>query len=551
MDNGYDYNLGGHTHPITTASPDAQAWFDRGLIWCYGFNHEEGLRCFQHAAAADPGCAMAYWGQAYAIGPNYNKDWEAFVPEELLDAVGMAHGAVARARELAGNASAAEQALIGALAARFPAGTPPAECAPWSDAYANAMREVYRQHGGDLDIAALFAEALIGRTPWQLWNLDTGEPADGADTTEAIGVLERAMARSPQPHPGLLHLYLHTMEMSPYPERAQPAADLLRDLVPDAGHLQHMPTHIDVLCGRYGDVVDWNDAAILADRKFLKREGDVNFYTLYRCHNYHFKIYGAMFQGRMQPALDAAAEMASTLSGELLRTEVPPMADWAEAFVPMGLHARVRFGLWQDLIDQPFPSDPGLYATTTAMLHYAKGVAHAATGDVDAADRQRELFGDALGRVPDSRYLFNNTSRDILGVAEPMLDGEIEYRRGNFDEAFAHLRHAVERDDNLLYDEPWGWMQPARHALGALLLEQDRLEEAEAVYRADLGLDGTLRRPCQHPNNVWSLHGYHECLHRQGRCDEADRIRPQLDRALAEATVPITASCFCRTTQVA
>jgi len=289
-----------------------------------------------------------------------------------------------------------------------------------------------------------------------------------------------------------------------------------------------------------------NETAIEADRKFLEREGPLNFYTLYRCHNYHFKIYGAMFQGRLEPALEAADELAATLSEDVLRITTPPMADWAEAFVPMRLHVLIRFGLWEQLIDQPLPDDPSLYSTTTALLHYAKGVAHAATGDVEAAERERELFAEAYERVPETRYLFNNSSRDILSVAEPMLDGEIEYRRGNHDLAFQHLRRAVERDDNLLYDEPWGWMQPARHALGALLLEQGHAEEAAAVYRADLGLDETLRRPCQHPGNVWSLHGYHESLHSLGRCEEADALQPELDGALALASVPIAASCFCR-----
>jgi tetratricopeptide (TPR) repeat protein len=542
----YGYDLGSHSWPVTTGSAEAQAWFDYGLNWCYGFNHEEGLACFRRAAAADPGCAMAYWGEAYAIGPNYNKDWEAFEPMELVDSVGSAHAAIARARERAGSATAVEQALIEALSARYPADAPPAECAPWSDAYAAAMRAVYASHGDDVDVATLFAEALINRTPWQLWDLDNRTPAEGADTVEALDVLERAMAQSAAPHPGLLHMYLHAMEMSPHPERALDAADQLRDLVPDAGHLRHMPTHIDVLCGRYGDVVRCNEAAIEADRKFLEREGPLNFYTLYRCHNYHFKIYGAMFQGRLEPALEAADELAATLSEDVLRIETPPMADWAEAFVPMRLHVLIRFGLWEQLIDQPLPADPSLYSTTTALLHYAKGVAHAATGDVEAADLERELFAEACERVPETRYLFNNSSRDILGVAEPMLDGEIEYRRGNHDLAFGHLRRAVERDDNLLYDEPWGWMQPARHALGALLLEQGHVEEAAAVYRADLGLDDTLRRPCQHPGNVWSLHGYHECLHSLGRCEEADALQPELDGALALASVPITGSCFCR-----
>ena len=225
-------------------------------------------------------------------------------------------------------------------------------------------------------------------------------------------------------------MYVHTMEMSPFPERALRAADQLRDLVPDAGHLVHMPTHIDVLCGNYRDVVTGNRRAIVADRKFLEREGALNFYTLYRCHDYHFTIYGAMFLGQPEPALEAAAELRATLTEELLRIEVPVMADWLEGFVPMRLHVLVRFGMWDEILAEPFPDDAQLYCVTTAMLHYAKGVAHAATGDLAAADEQRRLFREAHARVPDTRYLFNNTCLDALAVAGAMLDGEIEYRRG-------------------------------------------------------------------------------------------------------------------------
>jgi tetratricopeptide (TPR) repeat protein len=227
------------------------------------------------------------------------------------------------------------------------------------------------------------------------------------------------------------------------------------------------------------------------------------------------------------------------------------MADWTEGFVPMRLHVLVRFGLWQQIVDEPLPADRDLYCVTTAMLHYAKGVAHAALGDLAAAERQRSLFAEAVARVPDTRYVFNNTCLDVLAVAAEMLNGEIAYRAGAFEEAFAHLRRSVELDDNLPYDEPWGWMQPTRHALGALLLEQGRVDEAEAVYRADLGLDDTLRRPCQHPDNVWSLHGFHECLRRAGKLEEAAIIRPRLERALARATVTIKASCYCRLTHAA
>jgi tetratricopeptide (TPR) repeat protein len=447
-------------------------------------------------------------------------------------------------------ASAVEQALIRTLTHRYPSNTPADNFNIWNDAYAHAMREVYRAFPDDLDVGSLFAEALMNLTAWALWDLKTGEPAEGASTMEAVEVLEKAMAAIKQaggePHPGLLHMYIHLMEMSPHPERALRAADALRDLVPDAGHLQHMPTHIDVLCGHYQTVVTSNSRAIAADRKFMQREGPINFYSLYRCHNYHFKLYGAMFLGQYQPALDAANEMVATLPEELLQVQVPPMADWLEGFVPMKQHVLIRFGKWQDIIEQPLPDNPELFCVTTAMLHYAKTIAFATTGDVAAAEAEKQRFEAAVQRVPDTRYVFNNTCLDILAVAAEMLNGELEYRKGNFDQAFAHLRQAVALDDNLPYDEPWAWMQPARHALGALLLEQGRVEEAEAVYRADLGLDNTLSRACQHPDNVWSLHGLHECLRRLNKTSEADMIKLRLDLAMARADVPIQASCYCR-----
>jgi tetratricopeptide (TPR) repeat protein len=543
------YDLGTYTRTVSTSSPEAQTWFDRGLLWSYGFNHEEAVRCFERAAALDPECAMAQWGIAYASGPNYNRMWDAFEPDDLTAMVDLAYAAAGRAAELAGNATPVEQALIGTLRARYPEAAPVEDCSIWNDGYAAAMRQVHASFPDDLDVAALAAEALMNRTPWQLWDLVSGEPAEGADTAEAIGVLEGAMAAGGDRHPGLLHFYVHAMEMSPYPERALLAGDTLRDLVPDAGHLLHMATHIDVLCGNYRDVVVSNQAAIVADRKFFANEGPYNFYTLYRCHDYHFKLYGAMFLGQPEPALEAADELVRQLTPDVLTA--PGMADYLESFVGMRLHALVRFGRFDDVLSLPFPEDPELYCVTTALLHYAKGVAHASLGDVAAADGDRERFADAVASVPESRYLFNNTAADILAVAAAMLDGEIEYRRGNYDEAFERLRRSVELDDGLPYDEPWGWMQPARHALGALLLEQGRVEEAEAVYRADLGLDDTLRRPCQHPDNVWSLHGYHECLRRLGKTAEADLIRPRLDLALARATVQIKASCFCRRSAVA
>ncbi|MFJ4466710.1 hypothetical protein ACIP2X_04230 [Streptomyces sp. NPDC089424] len=542
------YDLGTHTRTVTTTSPKAQLWFDRGLVWTYAFHHEEAVSCFETAAAADPDCAMAHWGIAYALGPNYNKPWEAFDAQELVRTVDRTHAAVERAHEKSARATPVERALVEALRARYPQPDAVEDCSVWNEPYADRMRAVHALAPGDLDLATLYADALMNLTPWQLWDIRTGEPARGARTLEAKAVLDRALATDEGlRHPGVLHMYIHLMEMSATPEAALDVADRLRGLVPDAGHLQHMPSHLDVLCGDYRRVVSGNSEAIAADRKFLARSGPMNFYTLYRSHNYHFKIYGAMFLGQYRTAMETAAELESTVTEELLRVPSPPMADWLEGFLAMRVHVLIRFGRWADILELPFPEDARLYCVTTAMLHYARGVALSATGRVEEAEAERRLFREARGRVPLSRTLFNNTCADILAIAAQMLDGELAYRKGDHAEAFAALERSIALDDGLPYDEPWGWMQPTRHAYGALLLEQGRVAEAEAVYRADLGLDGTLPRPQQHPGNVWSLHGFHECLTRLGRPAEAAIVAQQLKIATALADVPIASSCFCRT----
>ena len=538
------YDLGTYSRPVTTSSEAAQQWFDRGLIWTYAYHHEEAIVCFNKALIEDQNCAMAHWGIAYAIGPNYNKPWEAFEDDEKPDALQQAQAAIAAAMALKDKVSPWERALIEALPHRYPENASIEAYAPWNDAYANAMREVHTAHPEDLDVSCLFAEAIMNRTPWQLWDLPSGQPAEGADTLEAIAVLDKAFDKlaGAWSHPGLLHMYIHLMEMSPHPEKALRHGDALSTLVPDAGHLLHMATHIDVLCGDYQNVVSRNHAAILADRKYLERAGAENFYSVYRCHNYHFKIYGAMFLGQPTPALHTAEELIATLPKETLA----PMADWFEGFIPMKQHVLIRFGRWQDILAQDLPDDPDLYCVTTAMMRYARTVALSNTRALTEAEAEKELFYAARDKVPESRMLFNNTCRDILSVAEQMLLGELEYHKGNYEAAFAHLRKSVELDDNLPYDEPWGWMQPTRHALGALLIEQGHYDKAEQVYRADLGLDETLSRACQHPGNVWSLHGLHECLVHRGETNEARHVKLQLDKAVARAEVPIRASCYCR-----
>jgi tetratricopeptide (TPR) repeat protein len=542
------YDLGAYSRRITTQSPEAQVWFDRGLNWVFGFNHAEAIKCFGEALKHDPECPMAHWGIAYAAGPNYNLPWHLYDPQGKAAALGAAYDGLQAALAVAARASPVEQALIKALPARYPQRTPLDDQSAWNKAYTAEMRQLFAAFPGDLDVGCLLAEAIMDETPWQMWDIKSGAVAEGAGTKEVVALLEGLFADRPEAwdHPGLLHLYIHLMEMSPFPQRALRQGDRLRELVPDSGHLIHMPTHIDILCGHYHNVVVYNRKAIEADRKYLAREGAMNFYALYRTHNHHFAIYGAMFLGQFAPALAAAQELIDTTPEELLRIPSPPMADFIEAYLGMKQHVLVRFGKWREIIAQELPADRDLYCTTTAMMLYAKGLSHSVLGEIAEAEKARSAFREARVRVPESRLLHNNKVVDLLNVAAAMLDGELEYRRGNFDAAFAHLRRSVELQDGLAYDEPWGWMQPARHALGALLLEQGRLAEAEAVYRADLGLDPAISRARQNPDNVWSLHGLHECLSGRGDTLEAPLIRARLELAQARADVPVRASCLCR-----
>ena len=542
------YDLGTYGRAVTTSSPQAQIWFDRGLNWLYGFNHAEAIKCFGKAVESDPNCAMAHWGIAYAAGPNYNLPWHRYDPAGKQAALAASYDAMKAAFAVIDKASPIEQALIRALPARYPQREAIDDQKHWDKAFTVEMRKLFKAHPDDLDLRSVFVEAIMNETPWLMWDLETGKATPGAGTDEAVEVLEQAFRDIPASwdHPGLLHLYVHLMEMSPFPQRALRAGDRLRDLVPDSGHLIHMPTHIDVLCGNYRDVVVYNQKAVAVDRKFLAREGAMNVYALYRSHDHHFVVYGAMFLGQYTPAIKAAQELIDTTPEDLLRIPSPPMADFIESYLSVKQHVLVRFGKWREIIAQELPKDQALYCGTTAMTLYAKGVAHSVLGEIEAAERMREAFRAAKARVPESRRLHNNTMVDMLAIAEEMLTGELEYRRGNFDLAFAHLRRAVELDDALPYDEPWGWMQPTRHALGALLLEQGHLEEAEAVYRADLGFDGKTNRACWHPENVWSLHGLHECLVRRGEKVEVPLIKARLDLALARAEVPIRSSCLCR-----
>ncbi|KAJ5991941.1 hypothetical protein N7451_007665 [Penicillium sp. IBT 35674x] len=543
------YNLGSFGHIVTTSSADAQIWFNRGLTWVYSFNHLEGAYCFEQAIANDPTCAMAYWGLAYAVGPNYNKPWEKFDLGDLHASVERGYHASKKAKEHATTATPLEQALIEAIQYRFLTNKPAKDYPALNKGYADAMKLVYQKFGEDLDVATLYADALMNMTPWALWDLFTGKPNPKAPTLEAQAVLERALAQEQDGadrNPGLLHLYIHFIEMSPTPELGINAADKLRDLVPDGGHIQHMPTHLDILVGDWRRSLDSNYKSTLADDKYFKKSGGKNFYTFYRLHDYHSLVYAAMFAGKSKAALDAVTRMESTVPEEVLRIQSPPMADWLEQFMGIRLHVMVRFGMWEELKRTDLPHDRKLFAATTATTYYARGIAFAATGDIASARVEQSLFLQAWALVPETRRAYNGKIVDVLKVAAAMLEGEIEYRCQNFDRAFESLRRAIDLEDKLPYSEPWSWMQPVRHAYAALLMEQGHLEEAAKTYRADLGLDKSVIRPRRHPNNVWSLQGYHECLVRLGKTDEALIFEQPTKLALAVADVPIKSSCFCR-----
>jgi tetratricopeptide (TPR) repeat protein len=551
------FDLGGHTKKISTASSEAQRWFDLGLNWCYSFNKEEGVKCFLKALEYDPECVMAHWGVAYGSGPFYNLTWREHGPAEALVSTKTAYKHLARARSYSHLATDLENELIDALACRFqkPHPVPAEEFDRWDDDYATQMRRVYYNHPADLDVAALFAEALITRTPRRLWNLRTGAAEKNSDVVEAVCVCERAIAMAegagvPQ-HPAIVHMHIHALEMSKEPERAMNSADALTELCPDAGHMNHMPGHIYLLCGQYERARIASAHAIRADDSYADYAGALNFYTAARCHDLHFMCYTCMFLGQYGPALHAANKLASTITKDVLSLSGrPKLLMTLEAYHAMRLHVMVRFGRWQEITDDPLPDDPGVHFVTTAMHHYAKAIAFASLTRIAEAEEQRRFFHESVRRIPTGRRFANNDARDVLAVAHAMMDGEVEYHMGNHAEAFIHLREGVRRDDALAYHEPWAWMHPPRHALGALLIEQGHFEEAEEVYRDDLGLSGRIQRCAQHPDNVWALHGLVECLRRRGDRRELPLFERKLAAALQRTDVPITSSCMCRTNVV-
>lgn len=542
------FDIGSLSRKVSTKSEGAQVWFNRGLVWTYCFNHDEAITCYKQAIAHDKDCAMAYWGVSFCSGSNYNKTWALFDSVDRVNAIRDCFVFSQEALQRVRNVSGWEQALIKALALRYPNDDPSRDLLACSKVYAAAMREAYHVFGhGDFDFITLFADALMNCAPRKLYDAATGLPIASSPVFEVKDLLEQALKLpGVERHPGPAHMYIHLMEMSATPEAALPAADMIRDLISDTGHTYHMPAHIYVLVGDYRRAVEYNLKATIADDKYFTQTGGLTFYSYYRLHDYHSLIYAAMLAGKSKAAFDATDRMEATITEEILRVETPALANWMEFFKAVRVHVLIRFGKWDELKALQPLEDGELYCVTNVMRHYGKAIAYAATGQIPEADKERERFKEASKIVPPTRLDFPNKITDILHVASAMLDGEIEYRRANYETAFARLRDAIILEDELPFAEPWGWMLPARHAYAALSLEQGFVEQAAQAYAEDLGLYSTPGRAHQHPNNVWALHGYNECLERLGRFAEARIIRQQLKLALAEADVDIKSSCFCR-----
>lgn len=515
----YD-GFGKYTRTITTDSRSAQKWFNQGMQLLYGFNHDEAIRSFKAAAAADPNAAMPWWGVAYANGIHVNNT--AMSETATKEARMAADKAMARIN----NASPVEQALIRAVDARYTLPTPE-DRKPLDVAYAAAMENAYKQFPNDPDVGTLFAESLMNLQPWDYWD-SQGNPK--ARAAEIVAVLEGVLASTPK-HPGANHFYIHAVEASRDPDRAEAAADRLQHLVPGAGHLVHMPSHIYIRVGRYSDAVDANARAVAADRAYFKKAPAPQFYSLYYAHNLHFLAYGSMMAGRYDDAIKAARDLENEVSDEALEQ----LAPIAEGIMPTNFHVMIRFGKWEEILKEP--DYPEHRYVSRAVRRYARSIAYSALGETSKAREELAAFETAVAKVPGDWYIFNNKVDTVLPIARAMINGELLYREGKHDEAFALLREGITAEDALIYDEPPAWMLPVRHALGALLMGVERYEEAEQVYREDLE---------RNRNNGWSLLGLHNALLAQGKVAEAAEVEPKVKIAWANADVKPTSSCYCQ-----
>jgi tetratricopeptide (TPR) repeat protein len=504
--------LGDVHHPVTTKSAQAQKYFDEGLAFNYGFNHNEAYQSFAAAAALDPKMAMANWGIALVFGPNYNLPGN----DERMK---IAYGAIQRAQSLEASANPEEKALIEALAKRY---GPDGKQTPQREkAYADAMRSVANKYPDDPDVQALFAESLMDLHPWELWGAD-GKP--GPQTLELVDTLERTLKKHPN-HLGANHYYIHAVEASPHPERALPSAKRLAALAPTQGHLVHMPSHIYVRTGMYHEASSANEAAIKSDQSFLAESHESGVYpVMYATHNFDFLLYGEMMEGRKRDALKTARDLKDAVPAAVIK-EMP----MGEVMWPKPYFAMARFGAWDEILAELAP--PKELAYTTAMWHYARGLAFAAKGKIEDANAERKALDDGAASVAAGLMVGpNNKAPAITKLASQVLAGAIASARGDHDEALRDFTEAVRLQDALGYDEPPSWYYPVRETLGAELLANKKAGMAEAVYRDDLK---------RNPDNPRSLYGLAESLRAQGKAEEAAKVEERFIKGWSHADITL------------
>jgi tetratricopeptide (TPR) repeat protein len=510
-------NLGSHKFPVSTRNKLAQQFMNQGLNLSYAFNHAEAGRAFREAARLDPSLAMAYWGQALVLGPNINAPME---PTDEMPALKL----VRKAASLGAKAPPRERALIAALEKRY-SGEPERRKAN-DKAYADAMREVYHRFPTDPDIAMLYVESVMDLNSWGYWMRD-GYPMK--DTTEIVAITEEVMRRNPK-HPGALHMYIHIMEPTATPERAEKAADTLLTLMPAAGHIVHMPSHIYLRVGRYADAIKSNERAVAADEAYLARKHAQGLYpVVYFPHNIHFLWAAATADGQSRVAIESARKVASTVDDRMLE-EAPPTA----VFRVVPYWAMTRFGKWNEILQESAPSSTNAFVK--GAWHYARGLAFAATRQLQQAERELEVLRGILKDDSlDHPLLSLNTAQSVLSIGPEVLAGEIAAARGEFDAAISHLDRAVRLEDALAYTEPPEWQSPPRLTLGAMLLESGRPAEAETVYWED------LRR---NRNTGWALYGLSQALRAQNKKDQAELVEARFNQAWARSDVKLAASRF-------
>lgn len=511
-------DLGEHRRIVTTNSAEAQAFFDQGLALTYGFNHDEAARSYAKAGTLDPDCALCWWGAAYTMGPNYN------IPM-LPERAEAAWDALSRAKAAAPRATPVEQALIEALATRYPGPEylEPEAMQVFNEAYAAAMRDVAKQFPEDLDVQVLFAEALMNVNPWKLWTPE-GAPAPG--TEEIVATLEAVLAKAPN-HPGANHYYIHAIEASKQPQKAEAAADRLGDLMPGAGHIVHMPAHIYQRVGRYADASAANQKAAEVDQRYLATVDPPGYYPIYLAHNYGFLAYSAAMEGRSAVALEASRKAAVAFPLHVVCT-MPGM----DFFLSEPLLVMVRFGRFDEILAEPKP-DPQ-YPVLMALWHHAHGMALAATGQAEQARADLAAIRTIASTVPADLLAGLNAGQAVLELAAKVLEARIAEAEKSAD-AIALWEQAVALEDQLAYNEPADWFYPTRHYLGAALLDAGRAKEAIAVYEADL---------VDNPGNGWALFGLWQAQLAAKENAKAKKTKAAFDQAWARADFELTRTAY-------